>query len=255
MSAHLAHTITGAAAAPVVVLGSSLGTTRAMWSPQIEALTERFRVVSYDHRGHGESDVPPAPYEIADLGRDLLAMLDALGIERFSFAGLSIGGMVGMWVASEVPQRVHRLALLCTSAALAAPAAWQKRAAAVRAGGMAAIATAVVAGWFTPRYAAAHAEVVERYVAMLLAAPVEGYIGCCEAIAEMDLRDRLTRIVAPTLVISAIQDLAIPPQHSEAIVAAVPGARLELIADAAHLASVEQPAAATRLLIDHLEGG
>jgi 3-oxoadipate enol-lactonase len=255
VSAHLSHTITGDAAAPVVVLASSLGTTRAMWDPQLAALAERFRVVTFDHRGHGESDVPVAPYQLADLGGDVLTLLDELGIERFSFAGLSLGGMVGMWIAAEVPQRVDRLALLCTSAAVSEPAAWHERAAAVRGGGMATIANPVVGGWFTPPYAAAHPAVVERHLAMILASPVEGYAGCCEAIAAMDLLDRLTRIEAPTLAIAAVQDPAIPPPHSEAIVAAIAGARLELIDGAAHLANVEQPAAVTRLLIEHLENG
>jgi 3-oxoadipate enol-lactonase len=255
VSSRLAHTVTGDAARPIVVLASSLGTTRSMWDPQLAALTERFRVVTFDHRGHGESDVPAAPYQIADLGRDVLALLDDIEIERFAFAGLSLGGMVGMWIAAEVPQRVERLALLCSSASLGPATAWRDRAALVRSGGMAAIADTVVGRWFTPSYAAAHPGVVERHLTMVLATPVEGYAGCCEAIAVMDLRDRLAQIEAPTLAIAAMQDPAIPPPHSEAIIAAIAGARLELIDGAAHLASVEQPAAVTRLLIEHLEDG
>lgn len=253
--ARLGHTITGDSDAPVIVLGTSLGMTRAMWDPQLTDLARRFRVVSYDHRGHGGSDVPPPPYAVADLGRDVLALLDGLGIERFSYAGLSLGGMVGMWIASETPHRMDRLALLCTSAALGSPDAWHERAAAVRAGGMTSVPDAVVAGWFTPGFAATHPDVVERHRSMLLATPVEGYAGCCTAIADMDLRDRLPLIEAPTLVIAGRQDLAIPPPHSAAIVTALPDARLELIDDAAHIASVEQPAAITRLLVEHFEGG
>jgi 3-oxoadipate enol-lactonase len=255
MTAHLARTIDGDPSAPVVVLASSLGTTRAMWDPQLPALAERFRVINYDHRGHGESETPAAPYRIADLGRDVLAMLDEIGVERFSFAGLSLGGMVGMWIASEVPHRVDRLALLSTSAAVGQPAPWHERAAAVRAGGMAAIGPTVVGRWLTPGYAAAHPELVERLLAGLLATPVEGYAGCCEAIADMDLLQRLSLIAAPTLAIAGMQDPSIPAAHSEAIVAVVAGARLELIDGAAHLASVEQAAAVTRLLIEHLSGG
>jgi 3-oxoadipate enol-lactonase len=255
VTARLGHTVTGDADAPVVVLGSSLGTTGAMWDPQLTVLATRFRVVAYDHRGHGGSDSPPPPYQIADLGRDVLGLLDAIGVERFHYAGLSLGGMVGMWLASEVPDRVDRLALLCTSAALAAPDPWYERAAAVRGDGLASIAGPVVSRWFTPGFAIAHPEVVERHRSMLLAASVDGYAACCEAIAEMDQRARLAQISAPTLVIAAREDLAIPPPHSEAIAAAVPAARFELIDDAAHLASVEQPAVITRLLVEHFEDG
>jgi 3-oxoadipate enol-lactonase len=255
MTARLAHSVTGDPDAPVLVLGSSLGTTRAMWDPQLAELARQFRVVSYDHRGHGDSEVPPAPYQIADLGHDVLALVDSLGIEHFHYAGMSLGGMVGMWLASEAPQRVDRLAVISTSAALGALDAWQARADAVRAGGMAAVVDAVIARWFTPEFAAARPEVLERFRAMLLATPPAGYAGCCEAIGAMDLRDRLPLIEAPTLAIAARQDPAIPPPNSEAIVAAVAGARLELIDHAAHIASVEQPAAITRLLLEHFRDG
>jgi 3-oxoadipate enol-lactonase len=255
VTAHLAHTVTGPADAPVVVLGSSLGATGAMWDPQLPELAARFRVVAYDHRGHGGSDAPPAPYEIADLGRDVLALVDELGIGRFHYAGLSLGGMVGMWIASEVPDRVDRLALLCTSAALNAPEPWHERAAAVRLGGLAAVVDVVLSRWFTPGFAIAHPDVVARHRAMLLTPSAEGYAACCGAIAEMDLGARLPQITAPTLVIAAREDLAIPPPHSEAIAAAIPGARFELVTDAAHIASVEQPAVITRLLVEHFEDG
>jgi 3-oxoadipate enol-lactonase len=252
VTATLANTISGAPGSPVVVMGSSLGTTQTMWEPQVAALAEHYRVIRYDHRGHGGSEMPPAPYRIADLGGDVIGLLDSLGVDRFSFVGLSLGGMTGMWVASEIPQRVDRLALLSTSAALGAPDAWYDRAAKVRAGGLAAVAHPVIARWFTPAYAAANPAIIDEQIAGLLTVPVDGYAACCEAIAEMDLRDRLARINAPTVAIAATQDLAIPPVHSEAIVAAIAGARLELIDHAAHIANIEQPAAVTRLLLQHL---
>jgi 3-oxoadipate enol-lactonase len=253
--ARLAHTISGDRAAPVVVLGSSLGTTGAMWEPQLAELDRHFRVVRYDHRGHGDSEVPPGRYQIADLGQDVLGLLDELGVGGFCYGGLSLGGMVGMWIAAEESHRVTRLALLCTSAALAAPDAWHQRVAAVRAGGMAAIAEPVVARWFTPGFAASHPDVIAAHQGMMLANSVDGYVGCCEAIAAMDQRDRLPRIQAATLVIAGREDLAIPPSHSEVIAAAVPVARLEILEDAAHLANVQQSAAVSRLLINHFEGG
>ncbi|WP_426566161.1 3-oxoadipate enol-lactonase [Angustibacter sp. McL0619] len=237
---------------PVLLLGSSLGTTGTMWQPQVAALSQRCRVVRYDHRGHGESEVPPGPYRIDDLGADVLALLDRLSIERVRYAGLSLGGMVGMWLAAHAPQRVERLALLCTSARLRPAQPWHERASAVLDGGMAAVADAVVGRWFTPGFAAEHPDLVTAHRDGLLAVPPTGYAACCEAIAAMDLLADLPQIACPTLVIAAQQDPAIPPEHSRVIVSAVPGARLEVLDDAAHLANLQQPDAVSALLLDHL---
>jgi 3-oxoadipate enol-lactonase len=254
----LHHEVAGPDGAPVVLLGSSLGATLEMWEPQVPALAERFRVVRFDHRGHGRSPVPPAPYEIAGLGGDVLTLLDRLGAERASYAGLSLGGMVGMWLGAHAPERVERLALLCTAAHLPNPT-WAERAAAVRAAGTTGvIADAVVERWLTPAFARARPEVAARLRATLAAQPPEGYAACCGAIERMDLRPALGAIRAPTLVIAAADDPSTPPEHGRAIAAAVPGARFELVADAAHLASVQRPETVTALLLDHLdspEGG
>jgi 3-oxoadipate enol-lactonase len=239
---------------PPLVLGSSLGTTRAMWEPQIATLAKRRRVVAFDHRGHGGSEVPPGPYTIAGLGRDVLALLDRLEIDRFAYAGLSLGGMVGMWLAATVPDRVERLALLCTSACLGPAEGWYERARLVRSGGLPRVADAVVARWFTPSFTATQPDVVARYRAMLLALPPEGYASCCEAIATMDLRDMLSAVTSPTLVIAGGCDEATPVSHVEDIVARIESARLSVVPGAAHIANVEQPAVVTALLIKHLEG-
>jgi 3-oxoadipate enol-lactonase len=154
------HVEDGPPGGPVLVLANSLGTTTAMWDPQVPALAAHHRVVRYDHRGHGGTAVGVDPVDIADLGRDLLALLDRLGVERAHLCGLSIGGMVAMWVAANAPERVDRLALCATSAQLGPPEFWFQRAAAVRAGGTAAIAGAVVDRWFTPHFAADHPDVV-----------------------------------------------------------------------------------------------
>jgi len=254
VTARLGYSITGAEQAPVLVLGSSLGTTRAMWDRQIPALSEQHRVVAFDHRGHGESEVPDGPYSISELGADVLALLDELGIARFSYAGLSLGGMVGMWLASEAPDRVDRLALLCTSPALDALPAWRDRAASVRTDGMAAVTDVVLGRWFTPGYAAAHPDVVDTYRAMLRTTPPDGYAGCCDAIGPMDLRSRLAAITAPTLSIGGAEDPAIPPVHAERMAAAVPHASLEIVPGAAHLANVERADEITALLLDHFGG-
>ena len=155
MTSRLHLTVDGPAAAPVLLLGSSLGTAAAMWEPQVPLLAERFRVIRYDHLGHGRSAVPAGPYTLDLLGRELLRTLDDLDLRWVHYAGLSLGGMVGMWLAAHAPDRVRRLALLCTSASLGPAGPWRERAATVRAGGLPAIADAVVARWFTPAFAAA----------------------------------------------------------------------------------------------------
>jgi 3-oxoadipate enol-lactonase len=254
VSVGLHHEVTGPAGAPAVLLGGSLGTTLEMWDPQVPALAERLRVVRFDARGHGRSSVPPGPYEIADLGRDVLALMDALGIERAAYVGLSSGGMVGMWLGAYAPERIVRLALLCTSAHMPPASAWAERAATVRAAGSTeAVADAVVARWLTAAFARAHPEVVAELRAMLAAQPPDGYAACCAAIERMDLRPDLGAIRAPVLVIAGEDDQATPPEHARGIADAIPDARLEVLASAAHLASVEQPDAVTRLLLDHLD--
>ncbi|GIF50648.1 3-oxoadipate enol-lactonase [Asanoa ferruginea] len=248
----LACQTAGPAAAPVIVLGSSLGTTGAMWAPQLAALSADFRVVAFDHRGHGGSPKPPGPYAIEELGNDVLALLDHLGLDRVHYAGLSLGGMVGMWLAAHAPERVDRLALLCTAAHLPPASGWRQRAATVRADGMGAIADAVVARWFTPGF---RPDVVASFTESLVAIDAEGYAGCCEAIAGMDLRPVLGRVAAPTLVVAGADDPAIPPVFSESIVEGVRGAELVVLPDAAHLASVQQADAVSALLHKHFSAG
>jgi 3-oxoadipate enol-lactonase len=239
--------------APVLVLGNAQATSTAMWEPQLAALTERFRLVRYDHRGHGGSPVPAGPYTLADLGADLLALLDSLGLERVHLGGLSLGGMVAMWVAAHEPSRVDRLALLCTSARFGPPELWSRRIETVRAHGIESIADTLLSRWFTPEFD--KPDVIGWARDMLTATPAAGYMGCCAAIQTMDLRPVLGAITAPTLVIAGAADPATPPEHARVIAAGIPGARLEIVPDAAHLANVEQPEAVTALLLDHLEGG
>ena len=235
----------------VLVLSNSLGTTLAMWDEQAPALSERFRLLRYDHRGHGGSPVPPGPYKIEDLGRDVLVLLDRLEVERFSFCGLSIGGVVGMWLAREAPERVERLVLCCTSARFA-PDTFDSRARTVRANGVGAIADAVVERWFTPAFREGRPEVAEWARRMLLETPAEGYAGCCEAVRDADLSGRLGQISAPTLVIAGADDPAAPPDQAELIRNSIPDASLEVIPDAAHLANIEQPEAVTQAILDHM---
>jgi 3-oxoadipate enol-lactonase len=240
--------------APVLVLSNSIGSDWRMWDGLVPALTARFRVLRYDQRGHGDSEVPQGPYTIADLAGDLVGLLDELGIDRPHLAGLSLGGMTGMWLAAHEPSRVDRLALLCTSALLGPEQMWLDRAALVRAKGTEVIADAAVRRWLTEEFIAEQPDVAVWCRAMLVGTPDEGYAGCCEAIAAMDLRADLPAITAPTLVIAGADDPATPPAHAEIIAAGIAGARPHVIPHAAHLATVEQPSAITDLLLRHFGG-
>ena len=254
MSAVEVHAaVDGPAGAPVVLLTGSLGSDLSMWDAQVPALAERFRVVRYDARGHGRSPVPPGPYGLDDLVDDAVALLDRLDVERAHVVGLSLGGMTALRLAAREPHRVDRLAVLCTSALLGPASAWAERAELVRAQGTAAVAEAVVDRWFTPALRAADPGLVERMRRMVADTPAEGYAACCAAIETMDLRADLPRIAAPTLAVAGADDPATPPEHLAAVASGVPGGRLLVLPQAAHLASVEQAAAVNAALLAHLD--
>jgi 3-oxoadipate enol-lactonase len=248
----LAAPLTGPPGAPVVVLGNSLGTTAAVWDRQVGELGESFRLLRYEFPGHGGSAAATGPYTIAGLGLGVLALLDSLGIGRFGYCGISLGGMVGMWLASHAHDRVASLGLVCTSAYLPPADGWHARAAQVRTAGLGTISAAVVSRWFTPAYAAAAPSVIEQFRVGLEATDPEGYASCCEAIAGMDQRADLADVTAPVLVIAGADDPATPPEHGAEIAAGIDGARLEVIPDAAHLAAVSAPVAVTDALRAHL---
>jgi len=252
------HTVDAApdlpADAPVVILSNSLGSTMAMWNRQVPALSSEFRVVRYDTRGHGHSPVPDGPYDIDDLVDDVIALLDDLRIERAHFVGLSLGGMTGLRLAARNPDRVDRMAVLCTSALLGPARDWHDRAATVRREGAQAVARAVVRRWFTPTLLNRDDERVALMEAMVSSTPAEGYASCCEAIATMDLTADLRSIQAPVLAIAGADDPATPPEHLERIAAAVYDGRLLVVPQSAHLANDEQPQIVTNALLEHLQG-
>lgn len=240
-------------AAPLL-LGGSLGATLAMWEPQRAELAREYRMIRFDHRGHGLSPSPPGPYRIDDLGADVLSLMDRLGLPRASYVGLSLGGMVGQWLAINAPARIDRLILISTSANMPPPQGWHERAAAVRkAGTTAAVADGVLERWFTPGFAQERPEVVALYLEMVSSAPPEGYAACCEAIADLDLRAELSQVRAPTMVLVGAQDPSTPPAHAETISGIIPGARLERLDPGAHLLNVERQPAVTGLICEHLE--
>lgn len=248
----LHHVVEGPQDAPPLLLASSLGTTHEMWEPQVGALSERFRVIRCDRRGHGRSPVAAGRATLDDLGADLVALLDALRLERVSFCGLSLGGLEGMWLALAAPERVDRLALCCTRAAFPPRETWVERAATVRGEGMDAIADAVLGRWFREPFHEASPGVVARFREMLVSTPAEGYAACCEALADADLTPRLREIAAPTLVVTGSDDPTVPPEAGDELARAVPGARHAVVEGAAHLANVEQPEAFTAAVLRHL---
>ena len=239
------YVLEGPEQAPVLMFASSLGTTHEMWDPQAAALKRDFRVLRYDHRGHGGSPAPPGPYTIDDLAGDALALLAELGIERVTFVGLSIGGAVAITAALRTPERIERLVLCSTAGQFPPPEQWAERAATVRAEGVEAVADAALERWLTPE---APPELRERLRAMLVATPREGYAACCEALGGYDARERLGELAMPVLAIAGADDPTTPPAALQAIVDEVPDGRLHVIEHARHISNVERPEEFNRVL-------
>jgi 3-oxoadipate enol-lactonase len=237
--------------APVLVLSNSLGTELGMWDGQVAAFTSRFRLLRYDGRGHGRSASPPGPYTIERLGRDVVGLLDRLGLERVSFCGLSKGGMVGQWLGVNAGARLDRLILANTSACTGAAEIWSQRIATVLAEGMRPIVPALIDRWFTKLFQERSPDVVARIAAMLLATDPAGYAACCAAVRDMDQRATIGSIRTRTLVIAGRHDLATPPDHSRLIAERVPAAGLVEL-DAAHLSNIEAEAAFSMAALEFL---
>jgi 3-oxoadipate enol-lactonase len=236
---------------PVLILSNSLGTTLDMWAPQMPALLEHFRVLRYDARGHGESEVTPGPYSIAQLGGDVIALMDHAGIGRAHFCGLSMGGMVGMWLAANHPSRIDRLVLCNTGARIGTPEVWNARIDKVNGEGMRAIIPAVLDRWFTADFQAQAPSQVDTVRAMLLNCDPAGYGANCAAVRDQDQRDGLGGIVAPTLVIAGTHDLATSPDDGRLIARNIPGAQyIEL--NAAHLSNWEVAQTFTTQVVNFL---
>lgn len=249
----LHYRLEGPESAPVLVLSNSLGTNLEMWEPQMPALVQRYRVLRYDTRGHGQSGLPPAPYQVDRLGKDVVALLDALNIPEAMFCGLSMGGMTGMWLGVNAPQRFTRLVLCNTAAKIGTPEVWNTRIAAVEKGGTAAVVPGVIQRWFTEGFVKAQPAAVERIAAMLQATSAAGYNAACGAVRDMDQRESIAAIRLPTLVIAGTHDLSTPAANGKAVADKIPGARyVEL--PAAHLSNVEVAADFTNVLTGFLAG-
>ena len=237
---------------PVLLLSHALGAHHGMWDANVPALARGLRVLRYDHRGHGSSGVTAGPYTIELLARDVLDLIDALALGTVSFCGLSMGGMVGMWLGANAGERIERLILANTSAHLASPDAMNARIAAVTRSGMAAVADTMVERWFTPRFRAEQPAAVARVREMLLASPAQGYIASCLAVRDMDQRALLAKIRAPALVIGGLSDPATPPEHARALRDQIAGARLAEL-EAAHVSNIEAAAGFNQAVLAFLE--
>ncbi|PKW13514.1 3-oxoadipate enol-lactonase [Saccharopolyspora spinosa] len=239
---------TGHADAPVLVLSNALGCTWEMWEPQLDALNSAYHVLRYNQRGHGRSPVLPGPYTLADLGADVLALLDYLEVPRASFMGSSLGGMIGLWLGAHAGERIEGLTVCCSSAWLGQEQVELDRAATAREHGTNELVSPTIERWFTPHFREWHAETA-IYSAMIASTDDEAYALCSELTGRVDLRADLPTITAPTLVVAGADDPATPPEHSAAIVDGIgANARLEVLPHAAHLANVEQAEAFTALL-------
>jgi 3-oxoadipate enol-lactonase len=222
-----------------------------MWDDQVKAVTERFRLVRYDRRGHGKSGAPKGPYSMEMLGRDALAVMDGVGVQKVNWCGLSMGGMVGMWLGANAPQRIDRLVLSNTSSYMADKQVWNDRIKTVRAGGLAAIVDGTMERWFTKGFRERAPQAIARMKEMMLKTPLEGYIGCGEAVRDMDHREIIRKITAPTLIIAGRHDPATTVEAGEFLRDRIPGAKLAVL-EAAHIANVEQPQAYTDTLLGFL---
>ena len=234
--------VEGPDTAPVLMLSNSLGVDLSMWEPQVGPFSRHFRLVRYDRRGHGQSGFTPGPYTMEQLARDDLAILDALGIAKANFCGISMGGMVGQWLGAFAPERIDRLVLSNTGSFYPLKDPWNDRIKAVREGGVAAVADTVLGVWFTKDFHAREPATVKRFCDMLVSNVIEGYVGCAAAVRDMDHRDILAKIKAPTLLIAGRHDGSATVEAAEFIRDRIPGAKLDIL-DAAHISNIEQAAA------------
>lgn len=250
----IAWTARGPVGAPVVVFSHSLGADSWMWAPQVEALAADYLVVLVDTRGHGRSDAPPGPYTVDLLARDVLAAADAAGADRFHLCGLSMGGHIGLWIASHHPERLASLIACNTAARLSTPEAWEERIAAVASGGMESVREAVIDKWFAPGFAGSKPDWFNEANQVFSSLSPDGYAACCGALATSDLTGAVSGITVPTLIIGGSHDVATPPAQAEWLHEMIAGSELTILNGAAHLSNLDAPDAFTAGLRAFLAG-
>lgn len=240
--ARIAYDVHGDASAPALLFLNSIGSTGAMWDRQRRAFETSFRVIQYDARGHGQSSVPPGPYTIGQLAHDALAILDAERIAAAHVCGLSLGGITALWLSVHAPDRVASLVLANTGARIGSVEFWDTRMALVRERGMTAVADAAIPNWFTEGFRAREPEVVQPFRDAIESTAAEGYLGCCAAMREEDLRESLNQVWCPVLAIAGTADRSTPPELLQFVHERIPGSSLVTL-QAAHISNVEQEAA------------
>ena len=224
--------------APALVLSNSLGTNLSLWDAQLPLFAQTFRVLRYDSRGHGHTSATKGEYSVEMLGRDVLQLLDALNLDRVNFCGLSIGGMTGMWLAVNAPQRLEKLVLSNTAPKIGKLDTWNERIRAVREGGTKAVAQQVIERWFTPEFHACHAAQIAKIRHMIESTSTDGYAGSCAAVRDFDFWEKVGAIRAQTLVITGTHDSSAPPSDAQKLAKQIPGARYIELA-AAHISNLE----------------
>ena len=242
----------GPEGAPVAMLSNSLGSNMSMWEPQMAALTGRYRVLRYDNRGHGQSELAAGPYTIDRIAMDARELIAGLGVGPVLWCGVSLGGMVGMWLGANAPETLKRAVLANTSPLIGPPDVWNQRITAIREQGMEAFSQMGVTRWLTPDFAETHPDIRDRLASMIAATPAEGYIATATAIREMDLTSILANISVPVLVVAGSADPATPVAMGEQIHSGVPGARFAIL-EAAHLSNWEQTEEFNRLVLNFFD--
>jgi 3-oxoadipate enol-lactonase len=236
--ARIHYLLEGQSGLPVLMFSNSLGANYSMWNPQAQEFHKKFRILRYDTRGHGQSSATPGPYSIEQLAKDVVALLEHLDLDRVYFCGLSMGGMIGMWLAVNAPERLNQLVLCNTGAKIGTLDAWNARIDAVRKSGMKSIAPAVVERWFTPAFRQKSPEIISNTLKMIEEANPDGYSACCAAIRDCDYREQVAAIRTPTLVISGAHDPATPPADGRFLSQQISGGRYAEL-NAAHLSNIE----------------
>ncbi len=249
--ARIDYSIAGAATAPTLLFINSIATTRDLWARQVPRLSKSFRVITYDARGHGFSQVTAGDYTVEQLGRDALAILDAAGVESAHVCGISLGGITAMWLGVHAPRRIRSLVLANTAARIGSLEMWTERIAFVKQQGMATLADLTMPRWFTDGFRAREPQTVEQFRAMVAACPKEGYLSCCAALRDEDLRDAIAGIRCPVLCVAGNADPATPPDALQFSHERIAGSKM-LLLDAAHLTNVEQHEAFTKAVTEFI---
>lgn len=236
----LSYELSGNSSAPILMFSNSLASNLSMWNPQAEAFGGDYQILRYDSRGHGQSDAPDGPYSIEMLADDAIALLDALGIDKVRYCGLSKGGMVGQMLATKHADRLHCAVLCATSSYMGPKEIWQDRIDTANSQGMTALSDGTLERWFTPPYHESDPAEVDKVRQMIHSTPVAGYAACCQAIAAMDQRESIKSIDLPTLVIVGDKDPGTTPEMAEAIHQSIKGSRIAVLKNAAHFCNMEQ---------------